>query len=125
MIYLDTSVLLSELLGERQFPSWSEPLVSSRLLEYETWNRVHSKGLGASHQDEVRQALARVSLVELTPEVLTRALEPFPFQVRTLDAIHLSTVQFLKTARIAVRLATLDERMSAAATALEFELAEL
>lgn len=38
MIYLDTSVLLAELLDEERRPParlWSEPLVSSSLLEYE------------------------------------------------------------------------------------------
>jgi len=41
VIYLDTSVALAELLAEdrRARPTlWEEPLVSSRLLEYELWS---------------------------------------------------------------------------------------
>jgi len=40
MIYLDTSVVLAELLAEDQRPPdgpWDDTLVSSRLLEYEVW----------------------------------------------------------------------------------------
>ena len=81
MIYLDTSVALAQLLAEDRIPPvelWRETLVSSRLLEYEIWNRVDSRRLTASHGEAVRALLARVSLLELAPPVLSRALEPFP-----------------------------------------------
>jgi hypothetical protein len=50
--------------------------------------------------------------------VLARALEPFPVPVRTLDALHLSTLLFLQSQRQPVELATYDERLAAAAAAL-------
>ena len=71
-------------------------LVASRLLEYELWTRVHSLDLGRSHGEEARELLGQVSLVELVPEVLERALEPFPVRVRTLDALHLATMDHLR-----------------------------
>jgi predicted nucleic acid-binding protein len=43
--------------------------------------------------------------------VLARALEPFPSPVRTRDALHLATLQFLASERQPVALATFDERM--------------
>lgn len=49
MIYLDSSVVLAELLTENRRPSPSigdEDLVTSRLLEYEVWVRLHDRGLG-------------------------------------------------------------------------------
>ena len=49
--------------------------------------------------------------VELTPVVLTRALEPFPLPVRTLDALHLASIEFLRAQRQSVTLASYDERM--------------
>ena len=52
MIYLDTSVALAHLLAEdRQPPDdlWTEELWSSRLLEYELWNRIHARDLARSH----------------------------------------------------------------------------
>jgi antitoxin (DNA-binding transcriptional repressor) of toxin-antitoxin stability system len=62
--------------------------------------------------------LERVTLVELTPLALARALEPFPVPVRTLDALHLATVEFLRSQGQPVELAAYDERLRAAGRAL-------
>jgi PIN domain len=102
VIYLDTSVALAHLLTEDRVPLksiWRQPLVSSRLLEYEIWNRIHARRLGRTHGDEVRALVGRVAFLELVPAVLARALEPFPIPVRTLDALHLASMDFLLGAR--------------------------
>lgn len=128
MIYLDTSVALAELFAEDRRPPeslWREPLVSSRLLEYELWTRVNARGAAHTHGDAVREILARVSLVELAPTVLARTLEPFPAPVRTLDALHLATAQFLLASRQKLALATYDERMRACAERMGIEVATL
>lgn len=128
MIYLDTSVALAHLLAEDRLPPerlWGEPLISSRLLTYEIWIRIHARKLARSHGDHVRELLGRVSLVELAPPVLVRALEPFPTPVRTLDALHLASVEFLRAHGQAVRLASYDSRQIAAARALKIPLYEL
>ena len=125
MIYLDTSVLLAQLLATDERPPpelWSEALIASRLLEYEVWTRVHARGLARSHGSAARELLARMAMVELSPVALQRALEPFPVSVRTLDAIHLATIDYLSARRIDIRLATYDERMSRAARALSIEM---
>ena len=127
MIYLDISVALAELYAEDRRPSdalWREPLVSSRLLEYELWSRVNARGDARTHGDAVREILARVSLVELAPTVLARALEPFPAPGRTLDALHLATAHHLVERRQRLRLATYDERMRECARRLGIELVE-
>jgi predicted nucleic acid-binding protein len=114
MIYLDTSVALAHLLAEDRHPAdslWAETVASSRLLEYELWNRVHARGLARSHADAVRALLARVALLELAPPVLVRALEPFPAKVRTLDALHLASAEFLRAQGQKVELASYDDRM--------------
>lgn len=121
MIYLDTSVVLAHLLAEDRSPPqslWREALVASRLLEYEVWNRVHARRLGRSHGDDVRSLIGRVALIELTPPVLVRALEPFPVPVRTLDALHLASLDFLRNRGQEVELASYDERLLAAASAM-------
>ncbi len=120
MIYLDSSVALAQLLAENRQPSeaiWDEALVSSRLLEYELWNRIHARGLTRTHAEEVRELIGRVDLIELTPEVLARAIDPFPVPVRTLDALHLATIEYVRGQRQRVELASFDERMIAAARA--------
>lgn len=116
MIYLDTSVVLAQLLAEDRRPPaslWSETLVASRLVEYETWTRLHSRRLARSHGSAARELLARVSLLELSPLVLARALEAFPVPVRTLDALHLASIEYLRAQRLEIRLASYDERMLA------------
>ena len=84
MIYLDTSVALAQLLAEDRAPPpslWGEPLIASRLLEYEIWTRLNARRLGRSHGEEARALIQRVALIELGPPVLERALEPFPVPV--------------------------------------------
>jgi hypothetical protein len=125
VIYLDTSVALAYLLTEdRSFPEsiWQESLISSRLLEYEIWNRLHARGLSRSHGEEARSLIGRVALIELAPPVLARALEPFPIPVRTLDGLHLASIEFLRVRRQTVELASHDERLLAAARALHIPL---
>jgi hypothetical protein len=72
---------------------WRVPLVSSRLLEHELWTRVNAHGAADTHGDAVREVLARVSLVELAPTVLARALEPFPAPARTLTTMTSPSVE--------------------------------
>jgi predicted nucleic acid-binding protein len=121
VIYLDTSVALAHLLAEDKQPPvalWSEALVSSRLLEYEVWTRIHARRLGRAHLDAARGLLQRLAFLELVPEVLKRALDPFPAPVRTLDALHLASIEFLRARGQALRLASYDERFLAAARSL-------
>ena len=129
MIYVDSSVVLAQLLAEDRSPSeafWQEgPLVSSRLLEYEVWGRIHARGLGLSHGDDLRSIIARLSFLELVSPVLARALEPFPVPVRTLDALHLASVEFLRGIGQRPALATYDRRMAEAAHALTIPLSEI
>lgn len=125
MIYLDTSVALAQLLAEDRSPPeslWQQPLVASRLLEYEVWTRIHARGLARSHGRAVRALIDGLALIELAPAVLARVLEPFPASVRTLDAIHLASLEFVRSRGQAVELASYDDRMLAAARALRIPL---
>jgi hypothetical protein len=84
--------------------------------------RLNGRGLASSHGEAARDLLGRLALSELSPTVLARALEPFPVQVRTLDALHLASIEFLRANRQPVRLATYDERQQQAATRLGIEI---
>ncbi len=128
MIYLDSSVALAHILDVARTPPdslWREALVASRLLEYEVWNRLNARGLGRSHAEEARALMARVAMIELSPLVLGRALEPFPAPVRTLDALHLASLDFLRSRGQSVELATYDDRMAETARAMRIPLTQL
>lgn len=128
MIYVDTSVALAHLLAEDRRPPrtlWNETLVSSRLLEYEIWTRLNARSLVDSHGEAARNLIGRFALLELAPPVLVRALEPFPEPVRTLDALHLASVEYLRTNGQWVQLASYDHRMTAVAKAMEMSVFDL
>jgi predicted nucleic acid-binding protein len=126
VIYLDTSVALAHLLAEDRRPPealWEQPLVSSRLLEYELWTRLNARDLDASHGETARRLVERLAILELQPDVLARALEPFPVPVRTLDALHLASIEFLRGQSATVELASYDERLLTGARAIGIPLA--
>lgn len=123
MIYVDTSVVLAQLLAEDRRPPdtlWGEPLISSRVLEYEVWNRLHARELGESHGEAARLLIGRCAILELAPPVLARALQPFPSPVRTLDALHLASADFIRRQGQTVKIASYDNRLLDAARQLDF-----
>lgn len=122
MIYVDTSVILAHVLTESRRPSqafWKERLVSSRLLEYEVWTRLNRARATGQVAESARETLARIAFVELSPHVLARALEPFPVPVRTLDGLHLATIEYLRSQNQPVSLAAYDDRLVSAARRLK------
>ena len=128
MIDLDTSIALAHLLAEDRVPPerlWQEDLISSRLLEYEIWTRIHARKLTRSHGDEARSLLNRIALVELSTPVLLRALEPFRNPVRTLDALHLASMDFLRRQGQRISVASYDGRLIDAARALRIPIYKL
>ncbi|HEV8621157.1 MAG TPA: PIN domain-containing protein [Nitrospiraceae bacterium] len=127
-VYLDTSVALAHLLAEDQAPPenlWGESLISSRLFEYEIWNRIHARKLGKTHGEAVRELTGRIALVELIGPILDRAKEPFPAAVRTLDALHLASISFLIETGQTVALASYDTKMTHAARLIGIKIYEL
>ncbi len=130
MIYLDTSVMLAHLLVEDRSPPeslWRETLVSSRLMEVETWTRLHARGLADTRGEYARTLIAEVTMLELIQPVIARALEPFPgpWSPRTLDALHLASCAWLRDSGRAVSLASYDGHMTATALAMEIPVFDL
>jgi hypothetical protein len=64
-------------------------------------------------------------LIELAPPILARALDPFPVPVRTHDALHLASIEFLRSRGQPVDLATYDDRLALAGRALGVSLLPL
>ena len=127
MIYIDSSVVLAQLFTEDRQPKatlWNQPLVSSRLLEYEVWNRALARSQRPD-RTEIVGLLNKIDMTEMSALALRRALQPFPVPVRTLDALHLATAIFLNSESDPVQLASYDGRMLASARALGIEAADL
>ena len=98
MIYVDTSVVLAALWAEDRRPDndfWDGRLVSSRLLEYETFTRVNAVSGAIDVADAARFLVGSLDMVEMTPAVLGRALEAFPVPVRMLDALSAELPDFV------------------------------
>jgi len=100
--YIDSSVLLRVILGQRgQFAGWKSirVAVASSLVEVEclrTLDRLHKRGLidsaeCARRRESVYRLMEEMKVVEPTRVVLDRASQPFPTAIGTLDAIHLTT----------------------------------
>jgi hypothetical protein len=80
VIHLDSSVALAHLLVEDRVPPaalWTEPLVSSRLLEYELWTCIHAppRPLARGHGSGASWAcgVARVGRAGRSPSCLPRS----------------------------------------------------
>lgn len=130
--YLDTSIVLRLLLGERgafrKWTRWSEAY-SSELLKVESRRVIDRLRLEAFYGDEevarahelVAHIEASISFVRVTPQVLERAAAPMPTVVKTLDAVHLASAQLLREQRDeSIVFASHDEQQSRAARALGF-----
>ena len=90
---------------------WAESLIASRLLEYEVWTRLHAREPADSHGEAARLLIGRVALLELAPPLLVRALVAFPAPVRTLDALHLASLDYLRENGQSVRLASFGRKV--------------
>ena len=98
-------------------------MISSRLLQFEVWTRTHSRGLTASHSQVVGLLLKRVHFVEMVEPILARALKPFPSAIRTLDALHLASADFLRSQGEPVAIASYDGRLVTVAQQMGFPIA--
>jgi predicted nucleic acid-binding protein len=116
-IYLDSSAIVKLAVREpesaalRRYLRNRRPRVSSALARAEVMRAVLGKGEAARKAG--RRVLADLDLLRIDNRVLDLAGELLPFELRTLDAIHLATAQ-----RLGVdlgRLCTYDGRMRDAA----------
>jgi len=133
IVYVDTSVILRLLLGQKTplDPSGWESAYSSEILGLEARRVIDRLRLESTLDDrgvmEAHRELGRIEqsigVVALTRGVLWRAALPMPTVVKTLDAIHLTSALVLR-ARLNVSLvfATHDSQQATAAYALGFKV---
>lgn len=132
--YVDTSALLRLVLSEPgALPELRtcDRLVSSELISVEscrTIDRLRLQGMltteeAAERLQIVTQWLEAIDLVLLRPPVLSRAGEPLPMPLGTLDALHLATARVWRdrVGDLPV-LATHDAALGLAARAFGFDV---
>jgi predicted nucleic acid-binding protein len=132
--YLDTSALLRLVLGEPGALAGlrsSEALVSSELIAVEslrTIDRLRLQGALSAEEAASRRALATewleaVDLVLIQRSILSRASEPFPTPLGTLDALHLATALVWRDRmRQALVMATHDRNLALGARTFGIEV---
>jgi uncharacterized protein len=127
-VYFDSSVVLRVVLAERgRLKEWSRTseAVTSEITRVEclrVLDRLRLDGGMADRELSRRRAaalsvLSGFELVRLNRAVLERAAEPFPTRIRTLDALHLASAVLVRARFRALRFATHDVDLGAAAQA--------
>ena len=132
--YVDTSALLRIALREpgalEELRSF-DALVSSELVAVEsarTIDRLRLQGSLTTHEAAVRlrtisEWLEAIDLVLLRPAVLSRASEPMPMPLGTLDAVHLATALIWRDRMGTLpAMATHDSALGLAARAFGFDV---
>lgn len=127
--YIDSSVVLRIVLREpKPLREWSRitEAVSSELVRVEclrVLDRLRHEGAMddrqlARRRETMIEVLSGFSLVRINRAVLERAADPFPTQLRTLDALHLASALLLRERDPTARFATHDDDLAAAARAV-------
>jgi predicted nucleic acid-binding protein len=132
--YVDTSALLRIVLrepGALEDLRTYDGLVSSELIAVESARtvdrlRIHGSLTAEEAAERIRainEWLEAIDLVLLRPAVLSRASEPMPMPIGTLDAVHLATALIWRD-RIGPlpELVTHDTALGAAARAFGFDV---
>ncbi len=124
LTYVDSSAIVKlavepESKALRRFLSRRQPLVSSALAMTEVVRALMPSGVEAVSRGE--EVLRRIQLVRVNDRVLRAAGRMQPFELRSLDAIHLASARELGSS--VKQIVTYDERMTAAATAAGWSVA--
>lgn len=132
--YIDTSALLRLVLrepGALEGLLSFDGLVSSELIAVESWRTIDRLRLqGALTVEEaaarlrvIADWLEAIDLVLLRPPVLSRASEPLPTPLGTLDAIHLATALIWRERMGGLpTMATHDSALGLAASTFGFDV---
>lgn len=133
--YVDSSVILRVVLGQPgKLPQWKaiERGIASALIEVECLRTIDRFRLehGLSDRDHARRRSAvyaildEIDIVEISRPILSRASQPMPTSLGTLDAIHLATALLWReqSSEPALVVATHDESLGRAAEAFGIEV---
>jgi len=122
-LYIDASAAMKLVVEEPE--SWAladalagDQLISSEICRVELGRVLQRLGLGQGAERLVRGVVERIELLRLDDQILDRASEVGPNDLRTLDAIHLASA--LAIGRELDAVVTYDRRLAAAAEGAGF-----
>ncbi|MDX2223836.1 MAG: type II toxin-antitoxin system VapC family toxin [Rhodospirillaceae bacterium] len=134
-VYAESSAVMAWLQGENEGQRARLVVESARavycseltIIECER-ALIRAVAMGLYRQDvaavlrvRLHEAVSSWSVVRLLPEILARAIRPFPLEpIRTLDAIHVATALHLKSILGDFPILSLDDRIRRVAEALGF-----
>ena len=117
-LYIDASAAMKLVVEEPE--SWAladalagDQLISSEICRVELARAVLRLGLGQVAERLVRGVVERIELLRLDDQIIDRASDVGPSDLRTLDAIHLASA--LTIARELDAVVTYDRRLAGAA----------
>jgi predicted nucleic acid-binding protein len=127
-LYLDSSVILRVVLGERgRLSEWSRAteVVTSEITRVECLRALDRLRLDGGLPDRELSrrrsttlvVLSGIEAVRVNRAVLARAAEPFPVRLRTLDALHVASALLVRVRFPALRFATHDVDLASAVAA--------
>jgi hypothetical protein len=122
LLYLDSSAIVKlvayepETIALLSYLGAHPQRVSSALARVETLRAIRRAGGGRPDRRRAEEVLSRIALIRIDEEILEKAAELEPPDLRTLDAIHLATALTIR--HDLAGLISYDERFSAAATSL-------
>lgn len=135
-VYLETSALLSWLLGEARAPEVARAIDEAEMVVSSVLTLVEAERalvraetlnvLNAGDTERLRGLLSRSrtgwTMMELSADVRARACRFFPVEpLRTLDAVHLATALLFLQAFPSLKLLSCDRRLLRNASALGIE----
>jgi predicted nucleic acid-binding protein len=138
IVYAESSAVLAWLLGEepgelvRQTLIEADAVVSSDLTLIECDRAIHrgaalggfSAAVAADLKSRLASAVSNWNIMRIAPQIVARAREPFSNEpIRTLDAIHVATALYARSAIPGIVLLTLDGRIRRVGRSLGFALA--
>jgi predicted nucleic acid-binding protein len=122
-LYIDASAAMKLVVEEPE--SWAladalagDQVISSEICRVELGRVLQRLGLGQGAERLVRGVVERIELLRLDDQILDRASEVGPNDLRTLDAIHLASA--LAIGRELDAVVTYDRRLAAAAEGAGF-----
>jgi predicted nucleic acid-binding protein len=131
--YIESSALLAALLEQdaqavQDLRALGQRVTSALTFSEASRALIRARVTGRITPNEERRALRalrtferRVAVVALTSDILVRAGRPFPVEpIRTLDAVHLATVELLGEPPQLVTIVTRDDRVRANARTLGY-----